>query len=156
MVNIHKVVTAIDLSDLSPTVLDYAASLSMAWRAQLMVVHVVHDLSYFSGVYLSDTPLSELQQSLEREAYERLSDLCKTALSDQIPHQMLVVTGRPVVELRRLIQEHAADCLVIGSHSTEKPEHQLFGSTAERLMHMSRCPIFMIPPPEAAYVVLPE
>jgi nucleotide-binding universal stress UspA family protein len=156
MVNIHKVAAAIDLSDLSPTVLDYAASLSTAWRAQLVVVHVVHDLSYFSGVYLSDVPLSELQQRLEREADERLSELCQAVLGDQVPYQMIVVTGRPVVELKRLIQEHTIDCLVIGAHSTEKPEHQLFGSTVERLTHVCRCPIFMIPPPESAYVVLPE
>ena len=44
MINIHIILVAIDFSDLSPTVLDYACSLAMAWKARLLVVHVVHDL----------------------------------------------------------------------------------------------------------------
>jgi len=39
--------------------------------------------------------------------------------------------------------------LVIGAHSAEKPEHQIFGSTAERLLHQMLCPTVVIPPHRA-------
>jgi universal stress protein A len=146
MVTIRTVMVAADLSDLSSMVMDYANGLVIAWQAQLLVVHVVHDLSYFTGVYTSDTPLPELQQRLESEAYERLKALCQATLDKQVSYETLIVTGRPVVEIHRLMQEHNVDCLVIGAHSTNKPEHQLFGSTAERLIHQSPCPIFIVPP----------
>ena len=68
MINIRIILVAIDCSDLSQTVLAYACSLAMAWQARLLVVHVVHDLSYFAGIYHTDTPLPELQQRLEAEA----------------------------------------------------------------------------------------
>lgn len=146
MVAIRVILVAIDFSDISSTVMEYAHSLATAWSARLLVVHIVHDLSYFTGIYVTDTPLPELQRRLEAEAHERLEAICRAALGDQVLYDALVVTGRPVAEIHRLVREHQVDCLVIGAHSVDKPEHQLFGSTAERLVHQSACPIFMIPP----------
>src|SRR4030095_6614485 len=135
MINIRVILVAIDFSDLSPTVMDYASSLALAWQSQLYVVHVVHDLSYFTGIYHTDTPLPELQQHLEAEAHERLEALCQSQLGTQVSYETVVVTGRPVVEIQHLVRQYNVDCLVLGAHSTDKPEHQLFGSTAERLLH---------------------
>jgi nucleotide-binding universal stress UspA family protein len=153
MVDIRVILVAVDFSDMSPTVMAYAHSLATAWHARLLVVHVVHDLSYFTGIYVTDTPLPELQQRLETEARELLETLCQTTLSDQIPYETLVVTGRPVAEIYRLVRTHRVDCLVLGAHSTDKPEHQLFGSTAERLLHQITCPIFIVPPPRSSEFV---
>jgi nucleotide-binding universal stress UspA family protein len=55
-----------------------------------------------------------------------------------------------VVEIHQLVRQYAVDCLVLGAHSTDKPEHQLFGSTAERLLQQTACPIFMVPPRQAS------
>jgi nucleotide-binding universal stress UspA family protein len=150
MATVHTILAAIDFSDLSATVMDYAAGLATAWQARLLVAHVVHDLSYFTGIYVTDTSLLDIQQRLEREAQERLLGFCQSTLGEQVPYDMLVVTGRPIGELRRLMQERQVDCLVLGAHSTDKPEHQLFGSTADRLIHQSPCPILVIPPPRAS------
>jgi nucleotide-binding universal stress UspA family protein len=153
MVSIRTVMAAVDLSDLSSRVLDYAYSLAASCDARLVLVHVVHDLEYFTGVYVSDTPVSELQHRLESEASEHLQALCQTARGAEIPFEILVATGRPVTEISRLMKQYDADCLVIGAHSAEKPEHQLFGSTAERLIQLSPCPIFMIPPRQVSDVI---
>jgi nucleotide-binding universal stress UspA family protein len=146
MVKIRVILVAIDFSDLSAMVMEYAQSLAAAWNARLNVVHVVHDLSYFTGIYITDTPLPELQQRLEAEARERVEALCQTTISPSVPYDTFVITGRPVVEIQRLLREHDADCLVMGAHSTDKPEHQLFGSTAQRLLQHTTCPVFLIPP----------
>ena len=153
MINMRVILVAIDFSDLSPTVMEYACSLAMACQARLLVVHVVHDLSYFTGIYHTDTPLPELQQRLEAEAHERLEALCQSQLGTQVSYETVVVTGRPVVEIHHLVRQYAVDCLVLGAHSTDKPEHQLFGSTAERLLQHTACPILMIPPRQASEFV---
>src|SRR5262245_46286497 len=150
MINIRIILVAIDFSDLSPMVLDYACSLAMSWKAGLLVVHVVNDMSYFVWIYLTDTPLTEQQQHLEPEAHERIEALWQSQLGAQVPYETVVVTGRPVVEIQHLVRQYNVDCLVLGAHSTDKPEHQLFGSTAERLLHHTACPIFMVPPRQAS------
>jgi nucleotide-binding universal stress UspA family protein len=146
MVEIRLVLVAIDFSDISETVMDYADNLARAWGARLLVVHVVHDLSDFTSVYATGTSLLELQQQFEEEASERLEAICQTELSDALPYETLLRTGRPAIEINQIIHQHGVDCLIIGGHSTDKPEHQLFGSTSQRLLHQAACPIFMIPP----------
>ncbi|MBM3225502.1 MAG: universal stress protein [Candidatus Tectomicrobia bacterium] len=150
MINFRVILVAIDFSDLSPTVMAYASSLATACEARLIVLHVVHDLSYFTGIYHTNTPLPELQQQLEAEAHERLDALCQSQLSSALSYEALVVTGRPMVEIQQIIRQYAVDCLVLGAHSTDKPEHQLFGSTAERLLQYTICPIFMVPPRQSS------
>ncbi|GIX47210.1 MAG: universal stress protein [Candidatus Tectimicrobiota bacterium] len=153
MATIRRILVAIDFSDLSPVVMDYARTLATALQARLLVVHIVYDLSYFTPTYVTDAPLPELQRRLEAEAHEHLEELCQSELGDAVPYEALVVTGRPVAEINRLVREHAIDCLVIGAHSADKPEHQLFGCTAERLFHQTYCPVFMVPPPRASEIV---
>src|ERR687892_8525 len=116
MASMRTIMAAIDLSALSSIVMDYANSMALAWQAQLLVIHVVHDLSYFTGVYISDTPLPELQQRLETEAQERLQALCQSTLDAQVSYEIVIITGRPIVELNRLIRERHVDCLVMGTH----------------------------------------
>lgn len=153
MVNIRVLLVAIDFTEVSSRVMAYAHHLAAAWQARMLVVHVVHDLSYFTGIYLAATPLPELQQRLETEAGERLEAFCHAELDDGVSYETLVVTGRPIAELHRLIRAHDVDCLVIGSHSTDKPEHQLFGSTVERLLQHAACPVFVIPPQRSSEIV---
>jgi nucleotide-binding universal stress UspA family protein len=143
---IRIILAAVDLTDLSAAVLDYAGSLTHAWNARLLVVHVVHDLSYFTTLYDTDTSLEELQQRLEAEARERLDAVCQSVLGDQVRYEALVMIGRPLVVIQHLVRERQVDCLVMGAHSTDKPEHQLFGSTAERLLQQITCPILLVPP----------
>ena len=153
MAEMKSILVAIDFSTLSSRVLDYAQSLAAVWAARLQIVHVVHDLSYFTGLPSADAILAELQQRLEEEARERLEALCQSVLGEPLDYETLVVTGRPLDEIRRLIEQHAVDCLVLGAHSTDKPEHQLFGSTAEHLLQHMSCPVLLIPPhPRSAFI----
>lgn len=153
MVNIQVILAAVDLSDLSPSVIAYASSLALAWHARLLCVHVVHDLSYFVGMYQIDTSLDTLQQRLTTEAHERLQAYCQRQIGEQVPYDTLVAVGRPMAVIHQLVRDHAVDCLVLGTHSTDKPEHQLFGSTAERLIQYVPCPIFLVPPSRTAELI---
>lgn len=146
MTEIKHILAAIDLSEAGFRVVAYAQHMAHTWNARLTVLHAVHDLSYYSGVFITSTPLDTLQHNLEMEAHEQVADICTAACGHETAYETIVVTGRPVAEIQRVIREREVDCLVIGSHSTDKPEHQLFGSTAERLLHQMLCPTFVIPP----------
>lgn len=146
MIALTHILAAVDLSTAASHVIGYASSLAQVWNARFTVLHVVNDLSYYTGAFVTDIPISTLQHDLEAEAQERLDALCRETCGDSVPYEALVLTGRTVAEVHRLIREHHIDCLVIGAHSAEKPEHQIFGSTAERLLHQMLCPTVVIPP----------
>ncbi|ETX06887.1 universal stress protein [Candidatus Entotheonella palauensis] len=146
------ILAAVDLSDTTSQVIAYARQLAEAWNARLTVLHVVHDLSYYSGVFITSTPLKTLQYDIETEANERLQAWCEDEEGSDITCEPLVLTGRLIAEIARIIRELEVDCLVIGAHSMDKPEHQLFGSTAERLLRHIQCPTVVIPPQPMEYI----
>ena len=146
------ILVAVDLSDATPQVLGYARQLAEVWQARLTALHVVHDLSYYSGVFVTDKPLDTLQNELEAEANERLAAWCEDICGNDFACNAMVQAGRPIAEIARLIRELDIDCLVIGSHSMDKPEHQLFGSTAERLLRHIQCPTVVIPPHRVDFI----
>ncbi|ETW94068.1 MAG: hypothetical protein ETSY1_36485 [Candidatus Entotheonella factor] len=146
------ILAAVDLSDVTPKVIAYARQLAEGWNARLTVLHVVHDLSYYSGVFITSTPLNTLQHNMETEAKEHLQAWCEDESGSDVMCEPLVLAGRPIAEIARLIRELEVDCLVIGAHSMDKAEHQLFGSTAERLLHHIQCPTVVIPPQPIEYV----
>lgn len=142
------VLAAVDLSPTASMVIAYAYEMAQHWQGRFTVVHVVHDLTYYSGAFLTDKPLSALQHDLEVEAREHLESICEDTCGPSA-YRALVVTGRPGPEIQRVIRDEGVDCLVIGAHSEDKPEHQLFGSTAERLLHQMLCPTLVVPPPRS-------
>ena len=104
-----------------------------------MVVHVVQDLSVYMGMALDIVPLAEWLPRREAAAREQLQALCEAAFDNSIAYDMELLNGHPVAEIHRVIQERGVDCLVMGADGSDRPEHQFFGSTAERLLHLMPC-----------------
>jgi manganese transport protein len=53
--------------------------------------------------------------------------------------------GRPVEELTRLVQQHRADFLVMGSHGHRGLGDLLHGTTVEALRHQLDIPVLVVP-----------
>jgi universal stress protein A len=145
MATMHQILVAIDLSEMAPTILDRALMLAQAFDAHLVVVHVVQDLSVYMGMALDIVPLAEWLPRREAAAREQLQALCEAAFDSSIAYDTELLNGHPVAEIHRVIQERGVDCLVMGAHGSDRPEHQFFGSTAERLLHLMPCLIVIVP-----------
>lgn len=146
MITTKHILATVDLSDVSPRVIAYARHLSKAWQADLTVLHVVHDVAKSGRILMSNEPLSTRQHNLETEAHDHLITLCASVDDNEVLCQTMIATGRPSAEVHRIIRECGVDCLVIGAHYEDKPEHQLIGSTAERLLRQLMCPTIVVPP----------
>lgn len=140
---IRTIVAAVDLSETTREVLAAASILSKQLGAKLHVVHVVHDLGGYMGFYLTDRPMPELQRELEEEARAKLEQHVGAALGET-GATVAVIRGTPFSDLVEYVREREGDLLVIGAHGHDKPEHRLFGSTAERLVKQSPCPVLVV------------
>ncbi len=152
MTAVTNILAAVDLTDTTPLVITYARQMAEVWQARLSVLHVVHDLSYYSGAFITGKPLKTLQHELEIEANERLQAWCHDVCGSKMACEALVREGRPIALIPLMVRELGVDCLVIGAHSTDKPEHQLFGSTAERLLRHIQCPTVVVPPQSVDHI----
>ncbi|RMF83558.1 MAG: universal stress protein [Nitrospinota bacterium] len=144
MSEIKTILVPVDFSANTTRVLSYALTLARDLGAMLHVLHVVHDLRAYTGVYITDVPLDTLQKSMEEEARAQMEKLQQRYLSDFPSHVTRVLTGSPFLEIIRYAKEIQADMIVIGAHGAPKPEHALFGSTVDRVVKTAPCPVTVV------------
>jgi nucleotide-binding universal stress UspA family protein len=58
--------------------------------------------------------------------------------------EKMVVRGVPFVEIIRTAKDKNADMIVIGTHGRTGIDHMLFGSTAEKVVRKSHCPVLTV------------
>lgn len=135
-----KMLVSIDLTEEAPQVLEKAKAMSEAHGASLLLVHVVEPVGYAYG---GDIPmdLTELQDQLDKAAREQLATYGDTYGVDKA-HQVVAV-GRPESEIHRLVKEHEADLVIVGTHG-RKGFQLLLGSTANGVLHGTQCDVLAI------------
>jgi nucleotide-binding universal stress UspA family protein len=61
--------------------------------------------------------------------------------------ETVIVSGIPYDEILAKADEEKVSLIVLGTHGRAGLDHLLFGSTAERVVRRSRCPVMTIRPP---------
>lgn len=139
------IVAAIDLSENSEEVLRWAKLLADKFETSVKVVHIVPDLSAYTGIFLSKSkPIQTVQKELEIEAEEKILWVTKKSLGRSTEYETSVLRGHPVEDLVKFVKSNRASLLVLGCHGHRKPQHQIFGSTAEQLLKRSPCPVVTV------------
>jgi universal stress protein A len=140
MTGYKKILTAIDLTDESPQVINRAKNLADLYNSELNLVHIIEPLGYAYG---GDIPmdLTEVQNQLEDHARKSLKELGEQY---QIPiKQQHVIIGRPETEVHRLANEEGYDLVVVGSHGRHGIQ-LLLGSTANGILHGATCDVLAV------------
>lgn len=61
-----------------------------------------------------------------------------------IPLEALVKEGNPSAEIIKFAKEKGIDLMIIGAYGKKGISGVLFGSTAERVVRKSTCPVLMV------------
>jgi nucleotide-binding universal stress UspA family protein len=142
----ERIVCPLELVDSEPT-LDAAFSMARAFRAELLLVHVLTDLpplaTQAEGV---DWPA--LAARLEEAARHRLSSAVALQEASGVSHQSVVVSGKPYREILKVADARHASLIVMGIHGSSPIERMFFGSTALQVLRLARCPVLTVRPPE--------
>jgi nucleotide-binding universal stress UspA family protein len=144
----ENILVPIDFSELSIQAIEPAKRFAQRFGATIHLVHV-HHFSYPVGFEARTAPmpfsLPSLDEQLEKKALYQLRALAKThGLSSANCH---VLTGGPAFdEICALAKEIPADLIVMSSHGRTGLKHFVLGSTAERIVQHSHCPVFVARP----------
>lgn len=132
--NIHmrKVLCALDLSDRSPYVLEWAAALAAEYQACLGIVHATRPMPQ---PLISVGLENELNRSVVAEARQEIDSLRFTAGVQETP--VFIETGDSAEVIARAQKNFNADLLVIGRHQSG-PED------AFAILRDSPCPVVSI------------
>jgi nucleotide-binding universal stress UspA family protein len=146
MVTIERVICPIDLSEHSARALRHGAAWAKYYDARLHVLHVAplpQPLLSPAGVFaaLPMRPLEDIKAEVHHFVADTLGD-DHDAIANAIVDVVQGQTAGAIVDASS--QAHAL--LVMGTHGWSGLDRLLLGSVAERVAHLTHCPLLVVPP----------
>jgi nucleotide-binding universal stress UspA family protein len=141
--NINNILVPIDFSEMSIQSIATAKSLAQRFQSKVHLLNIQEPyppMFYGAGAPVAIAPF-ETGEELRQSAVERLTTLAKES---GITGRCEAVTGAPVFnEVCAVAKEIPADLIVMSTHGRTGLKHVFLGSTAERLVQHSPCPVFV-------------
>ena len=141
---------AVDFSSFSKAALIFASELAEKLKAQLLVLHIIHDPAEAPGFYAQKGKKKKFLQSMEEAAEEMMEEFLqkmRQAYPDQVPIRdavALLVVGTPVTRIVEIAEKKQASMIIIGSHGRTGLSHLLMGSKALRVVQLSHIPVTVV------------
>ena len=141
---IEKILVATDFSEYSEEACEYAITLAKKFNASLTVLHVINEPVDLRGFYVPHITFEQLEKEISEGAVKMLDKFCSENMGEFADYETVVTTGVPYEEIVRIAEEKAVSMVVIGTHGRTGLDHLIFGSTAERVVRTSHCPVLTI------------
>lgn len=146
-VRISRILAPTDFSDHSCHALRYARTFADRWGAELHLLSVVEPAVFPTEAGLTPMGLLNLDSELTTASERAMEELLGR---EELVGAANVITavghGRASSAIIEYATEHGIDLIVIATHGRTGLEHLLFGSTAERVVRESPCPVLTIRP----------
>jgi nucleotide-binding universal stress UspA family protein len=148
MYDIKTILLTTDFSDTATRAIEPALALARRFGARIVLTFVEEDrLPPLVVEYMAVGVEDVMSQQVDR-ARERLEEYAATHLEGQEGLELIVGVGTAHVEIVRLAEEKEADLVVMATHGRGFISHAILGSTAERVLRRSPCPVLVVREPE--------
>jgi nucleotide-binding universal stress UspA family protein len=141
-----KILVGCDFSVDSDLAFEYSLSIAQEFESELHLVHVVEPSGY--------KELFKLPQESGEKFKQDLYDMIKEKLKAMVPNDALawinlqtkLLVGKPYAELIRYAEMQEIDMIALGIRGHGMVEELLVGSTTDRVIRQSPCPVLSICP----------
>ena len=149
-----KVLVALDYDPSAQKIAETGYSLAKSMNAELILLHIVSEMNYYTplefspimgytGFNTADYP-NLVDIEIVKEASAKFLEKSKQHLGDE-NIQIIVGEGETADVILSTALKTNADIIVVGTHSRSGFEKLLMGSVAEKVLHLSSKPVFIIP-----------
>jgi len=152
LIKLKKVLVPTDFSDSAKHAFSYGVSFAREYEAELVLLHVVENLTVGYASDLFPVPMAEVFQEISGYARAELAKLAEEAKQKGVVVSELVAQGKPSAEIIRYAAENAIDMIVLGTHGKGMLDQALFGSTTERVVRRAPCPVLTVRMAEHEFV----
>lgn len=143
--NIGKIVVGVDGSDQSLEAARLAVSVARQFGARLLITTVVRPPEGWWGIGGAPPPPDAFATAV-LEGRRRILDQAEETLElDGIDYDTVGEVGDPATQLTELCRNEEADLLVVGKRGAGFVERLVLGSVADRVAHISPCPVLTVP-----------
>jgi nucleotide-binding universal stress UspA family protein len=133
-----------DFSQGARAAMDHAASLARDYKAKLILLYVIQDITIAEWYIPSSLSVTDLVEDMQKSAWKEMDKWAQEVSATVAETEKMVVRGVPFVEIIRTAKEKNVDMIVIGTHGRTGIDHMLFGSTAEKVVRKAPCPVLTV------------
>jgi nucleotide-binding universal stress UspA family protein len=145
-IRLNRILVGCDFSPDSHLALEYAISLAQEFEAELHLMYVMEPLIH-EHIVKPTTGMDEVVQQAVRDAIEqRLSALVSEETRTWCEVKTVLGVGRPYEEITKYAETQGIDLIVVGVRGHSLVERWLVGSTTDRVLRQSPCPVLTVRP----------
>lgn len=141
---IQKIVIPIDFSDFSRKVLEYSLKLAGAFGAQIDLVHVIDQRVHPSYYIVGQEYFMTVEPDLPEKALNTLKEFVAGVLPSGVEVTYNILEGVPHDEVVTYAEKKRIDLIMMTTHGLSGLEKMLIGSTTEKVVRKSHCPVFTV------------
>lgn len=145
MPNIKKILCAVDLSDHSPMVADYAILLAKALDAEITVLYAAPSLSQYVGFHVPPSSIESFVGEIVSGAEKSMETFIAEHFHD-VKAVGKIISGYAAQEIINYATANEMDLIVMGTHGRTGIDRILFGSVAEKVIKTSDVPVLTVRP----------
>jgi len=147
MIDIQHVLYTTDFSDYSKYALPYAVSMAQKYDATLHCIYVLEPVNTPVDFGWTQVNYAELEENHEEHARKNLKRLLHEEIPEELETVSAVLYGRSFKEIIDYARENAIGLIVMATHGLGGLSHILFGSTTEKVVRKSPCPVLTVRDP---------
>ena len=150
---LSRILVAIDGSQASFDSADYAIMLAKQHNSQLILLHVLHPVEYYSSLQFFQVQQPQdsrvLIEQAKKEANKWFDDIKKKIEKDSLEKQIkiettIIVSTTIVDSILDYAEDNDIDLIVIGTRGRSGIKKLLLGSTASGVVTYSSCPVTVV------------
>lgn len=145
MAKFKKILCAVDFSEYSPQVADYAKLLAQCSASEVLVLYVAPSLNQYVGFHVPPASIENFVGEIVTGAEKTMQDFTAKHFAD-MKAEGRVVTGYAAEEILDAAEEEQVDLIVMGTHGRKGIDRILFGSVAEKVVKSAACPVLTVRP----------
>jgi universal stress protein A len=153
MIRLKRILAAVDFGECSEHALRYACEFAETFSAELHLLYVSEPpAAAYTEFAVGYIGAEDFEADIRRSAEAKLNTVPGVAWQDKLSITRTVQMGTPFVEIVRYARDREIDLIVIGTHGRGAIAHMLMGSTAERVVRKSPCPVLTVRPEAHEFV----
>ena len=145
MPEIKHILCAVDFSEISIKVAEYAKAMATALNADITALYVAPSLAQYVEFNVQTSNIDDFVKGIVDGASENMDKFLDKHFPDQNVKGR-VVTGYAAEEILEVADEISADLIILGTHGRKGIDKILFGSVAEKVIKSAKAPVLSMRP----------